>query len=772
MDIGTDTRNGLQSSNSGYKIVGTRPVRHDGVDKVTGRAVYGADVKLPGLIWADALRSPYAHARILSIDTSEAESMPGVFAVCTAKDLPALQTDNPVPNHETSDFRLRAMTIMAKDKAMYKGHMVAAVAAIDRNTASIACNRIKVEYEPLPPVLTVKEAISSDVPILHENMIGDDLGERVARVNVATHFRHALGDVKEGFTECDTVVEREFSLKTVHQGYIEPHNATASWDEEGNLVLWSSTQGMFGVRSQTAGILHMDESRVKVNPVEIGGGFGGKTVVYLPPIAAVLSRKSGRPVKMVMDRSSVFQATGPAPGGVVKIRIGVDSGGKIKAAEADIWLEAGAFPGSSVPAAAVCVLAAYDIPNVRIDGYDVLVNKPKSAAYRAPGSPQAAFAVEQVIDEICEKTGRDKLQFRLDNAAKEGTRRGDGILFKKIGLEETLQAAMNSDHWRTPLEKSSNGKLRGRGVATGFWRNGGNKSSSTLFLNSDGVVFLNEGSQDIGGTRASIAMQVAERLGLKAEDVHPYIPDTESIGFTATTGGSRVTYATGLAAWLAAGNLIDELKIRSARLWRINKGDVEFDSGTFFSKSDPELKISLQDMARRTDETGGPVQASGSVNLTDAGSAFGVHICDLEIDPETGKTDVIRYTALQDVGTAIHPSYVENQMQGGVAQGIGWTLNEEYHMNKDGGMNNHSYLDYRMPTALDLPRIETVIVEIPNPLHPYGVRGVGEVPIVPPLGAVANAVKDATGVRFFQTPISPGTILAALEASSGAEISV
>ena len=749
-----------------FKVIGTSPIRHDGVDKVTGRAIYGADVKIPGCVWGEVLRSPYAHAKILSIDTSEAARMPGVFAVCTAEDFPQPKNQIIDVGEGSANIRFRAMTIIAHGKALYKGHIVAAVAAADRNTAQEACKLIKVEYQPLPAVTTVPDALSEGAPILHPDMIGNNLGEKVSNTNLINHFRHQFGDLVGGFKKCSLIVEREFSLSMVHQGYIEPHNATAVWGEDGRLTLWSSTQGMFGVRAQTAGILGMPESRIKVNAVEIGGGFGGKTVVYLPPLAAILSRKSGKPVKMVMDRTSIFEGTGPAPGGVVKVKMGVDDAGKIQAATTDIMFEAGAFPGSAVSAAAVCVFAAYNIPNVRIDGYDVVVNKPKSAAYRAPGSPQAAFAVEQVVDEISDRLGMDKIQFRLNNAAREGTRRGDGVRFNRIGLVETLEALRNSDHWNTPLEKSSTGKIRGRGVATGFWRNGGNKSSVTLWLDSDGVVFLNEGSQDIGGTRASIAMQAAERLGIAAENVRPNIPGTDGIGFTATTGGSRVTYATGYAAWLAAGNMIETLKERAAILWGIGATEIEFNEGRFYSKSDPELSISFENIASTLDETGGPVQSSGSVNLPDAGSAFGVHLCDLEIDPDTGKTDVIRYTAAQDTGKAIYPPYAEGQIEGGVAQGIGWALNEEYFMTPEGSMANSSFLDYRMPTALDMPMIDTILVEVPNPLHPYGVRGVGEVPIVPPLPAVANAVKDATGVRFFETPLKPGKILSALGAFS------
>jgi xanthine dehydrogenase molybdenum-binding subunit len=746
-----------------YKVVGKTPIRHDGLDKVTGRAVYGGDVKVPGLIWGEILRSPHAHALIKSIDTSAAAQMPGVFAVATNADFPSPKAGEIDTGEDVVNFERDTQNLLAKGKVLYKGHAVAAVAAIDRNTAIEATKLIKVEYEKLNPVRNVDEAMAKDATILHDSLIGDHLGDKVKKTNVARHFRHEFGDVEKGFAASDLVVEREFTLQMVHQGYIEPHNATAIWDESGHVTAWSSTQGMFAVRAQTAGMLRIPESQVTVHPVEIGGGFGGKTKVYLAPVAAILSRKSGgRPVKMVMDRNSVFEATGPAPGGKIIIKMGVGKDGKIKAVATDLRYEAGAFPGSAVGAGAICVHACYNIPNSRIDGRDVLVNKPKSAAYRAPGSPQAAFAIEQVVDEVCDKMNWDKIQFRLDNAAQEGTRRGDGVMFGKVGLIETLEAVRNSEHWKSPLKPSTNGKLRGRGVASGYWMNGGNKSTVDLMLQDDGTVALNEGSADIGGTRTSIAMQAAEVLGLEAEDIHPYIPSTDSIGFTATTGGSRTTYATGYAAWDAANKLVAEMSNRAAVLWGIDAKDVMFANGKFSSSSDPELSIGFKQLAAKVGDTGGPVSATASVNLGAAGAGYAVNICDVEIDPETGKTDVIRYTAVQDVGKAIHPAYVEGQIQGGAAQGIGWALNEEYFISLDGSMANHTFLDYRMPTALDLPMIETILVEVPNPLHPYGVRGVGEVPLAPPLPAVANAVADATGHRFPHHPIKAGRIIEAL----------
>jgi CO/xanthine dehydrogenase Mo-binding subunit len=746
-----------------YKVVGTRPIRHDGYDKVTGRAVYGADVKLPGLIWAVCVRSPHAHANIKSIDTSAAESHEGVFAVITGADMPKAESKLVDLGEGNINFKWASNKLMADNKVLYRGHPVAAIAAIDRYTAEEAARKVVVEYEVLPSVTNVIDALKDDAPVILPDMVGDDLGEDVTNTNMAAHVRHEFGDVAGAMASATHTVEREYNMQMVHQGYIEPHNATATWDEEDRIKIWTSTQGAFPARTQIAGILQVEVSRVKVTPTEIGGGFGGKIPVYFEPLAAILSKKSQRPVKMVMERTAVFETTGPTPGARMIVKLGADAKGKLTAATADIWFEAGANPGAFIGPAAMCIYAPYEIPNTRIDGWDVLVNKPKVAPYRAPGSPQVAFAMESAVNELCENAGWDPLNFRIDNASKEGTRRGDGVLFSKIGMQEVLAAAKESVHWNAPIGDAPEGKVRGRGIANGYWFNIGLKSSANLAVNSDGTVQLTEGSTDIGGSRTSMAMHVAEVLGIGAHDVRPTVGDTESVGYTDVTGGSRTTYATGYACWIAANNLVDVLKERVAVLWDINKDDVEFNDGSFSSKAEAQKTIGFKELAGKLDDLGGPANSTGSVDLESAGDGFGMHIADIEIDLATGKSDIIRYTAVQDVGTAIHPAYVEGQLQGGSVQGIGWALNEEYYMQDDGKMANSSFLDYRMPTSLDLPLIETVLVEVPNPLHPYGVRGVGETPICPPIPAIANAINDAIGKRLYNTPMNAGSILKSLK---------
>ena len=748
--------------NKNYKVIGTRPIRHDGYDKVTGRAQYGADIKLPGMLIGAVVRSPHAHARIKSIDTSEAERLDGVFAVMTAKDLPRLGDVVRGNSEESGSEKHLSENVMAFDKVLYKGHVVAGVAAKDQNTAFEAAKKIKVYYEVLKPVIDVDQAMSKNAPILHEDYTCDHLGKEVKNSNVAAHVRHENGDLENGFDKADLVVEKEVDMQTVHQGYIEPHSGTAVWDEEDRVKVWTSTQGSFAVRDSVSKVLNLDVSRVKVTPMEIGGGFGGKIPIYLEPISAVLSRKTRRPVKTMMSRTDVFDATGPGPGGKVKVKIGIDADGKILAAYADIRLEAGAYPEAFIEAAAKCVFSCYDVPAMKIDAYDVLVNKPSSAPYRAPASPQVAFATETVVDEICKIKGYDPIDFRLLNVAEKGTRTALGPKYRTIGLKECLEAAKKSDHWKSNLDSNpKTGKKKGRGIASGYWFNIGFKSSVNLSLNPDGKVALIEGSTDIGGSRASIAMQAAEVLGIPAEDVRPSVVDTDSIGITDVTGGSRTTYATGYAAYNAAHKLIEEIIEKAALKWDISKDQIEYSDGVVKSKTDSELKMTLKEIA--DDPPGGPIVSSASVDLEEAGGGFAVHIADLEIDEETGKTDVVNYTAIQDVGKAIHPSYVEGQMQGGAAQGIGWALNEEYFMSDDGVMLNSSYLDYRMPIALDLPMINTIMVEVPSEEHPYGVRGVGEPPIVPPVPAIGNAINDALGLRLLSTPMKPSRITEALK---------
>ncbi len=740
-----------------YDVVGTRPVRHDGADKVTGRALYGADKQLAGLLQGAVLRSPHAHAKIISIDTSKAEALDGVFAVVTAADLPpALDKIVDVGEGDTQLAYVHG-NVLAGGKVLYKGHAVAGVAAINTHIAEQAARLIEVEYEVLGSSMTAPAAMSDGASLLHHDLMTVEYGQKTDKAsNVAQHFQWKIGESDDAFAKADIVVERTFDTATVHQGYIEPQNATVLWNNDDRVHIWTSTQGSFVVRDVTATILELPVSQVKVTPMEIGGGFGGKIPVYLEPVAALLSKKTGRPVKLVMSRADVFEGTGPTPGSHVTVKIGATNDGKITAMQGYLAYEAGAYPGAFVAPGGMCIFAAYDCENITVDCYDVVVNKPSCAAYRAPGATQAAFAAEQVIDEIAGKLGVDPLDFRLNNAAKEGTRRVDGPKFRRIGCVEVLEAMKSHPHYSAPL----GGPNRGRGVANGFWFNVGLESSCTLSVNSDGTVNLVEGSTDIGGTRTSIAMQAAEVLGIPAADINPQVVDTDSVGYTSVTGGSRTTFATGWAAHDAALKIVEEMKALAAKLLEAEVSDVSHEKGVY---SAGDKTVAFKKLAEKASRLGGPVSASATVKPRGVGGSFAGNIVDVEVDPETGKVEILRFTVFQDVGKAVHPSYVEGQMQGGSVQGIGWALNEEYFMGPDGDMKNNSLLDYRMPTSLDLPMIDTCIVEVANPGHPFGVRGVGEANIVPPPAALANAIHSATNRRMQRLPMNPPAVWKAIE---------
>jgi CO/xanthine dehydrogenase Mo-binding subunit len=410
----------------------------------------------------------------------------------------------------------------------------------------------------------------------------------------------------------------------------------------------------------------------------------------------------------------------------------------------------------------MCGLAVYDLPNAVVTGYDVLCHRPKVAAYRAPGAPIASFAIESCVDELARELGIDALAMREINGARDGGKAVHGPTWVNIGYQKTIEAANASEHLKTPL-----GPNQGRGIASGYWHNAGGESSAACHINEDGTVTVTEGHPDIGGSRASMALMVAEVLGVPYEQVRPVVGDTTSIGFSASTGGSRVTFAGGMAVTQAAEKVVGELKKRAAVIWDISAEAVEWRDGRAYpagANAGSFEPLSLAEIAGKAARTGGPISAEVQINAQGQGPGFTTHICDVEVDRETGAVKILRYTAIQDVGRAIHPSYVEGQMQGGVAQGVGWALNEEYVYDKDGRLENPGFLDYRVPVASDMPMIDTILVEVPNPRHPFGARGCGEVPIVPPMAAVANAIADATGIRLRDLPMSPPKLRAALDA--------
>ena len=736
-----------------FKVVGTRPLRPDGIDKVTGRARFGADMTAPGMLWGAVLRSPHAHARIKSIDTAKAEAMQGVKAVVTRADF----------THQPDDPSMADIldNCMAGEKALYDGHAVAAVAATSRSIARAALDAIKVDYEVLPHVIDVDEAMKPGAPVLHAGRQQENVPEGYSE-NVLSRTAYGHGDPDEGFKAADLVIERSFKTAATHQGYIEPHACLATLGADGQGDLWVCTQGHYMVRNTCAAVLGLEAGKLRVTASEIGGGFGGKTTVFLEPTALALSRKANRPVKLVMSRDECFRASGPTSSSSITIKIGMTNDGKMTAATGEYRYQNGAFLGMNAMLGAMTGFAPYDLQHVRTSGWEVVTNRPKAAAYRAPGAPMAAFAVESVIDELCQKLDLDPIETRLKNAAREGTRAAYGPTYPAIGLEATLKAAQAHPHWSAPL-----GENQGRGVACGFWFNFGGDTCVSLMVNPDGTVSLSEGNPDIGGSRASMSMMAAEELGIPLEQVRTIIADTGSLGQNEVTDGSRVTFAVGLATIKAARHAIEIMKQRAAMKWGIEPEAVEWVDGAAQPAGPNAGKfppMSVAEIAAIASKTGGPIAGHHEVTAEGAGVSFATHMVDTEVDPETGAVKVLRYTVFQDAGKAVHPAYVEGQFQGGAAQGIGWALNEEYIYGEDGRLQNAGFLDYRIPVASDLPMIEPVILEIPNPGHPYGVRGVGETSIVPPLAAIANSVSRGAGVRLASLPMSPPKVLAAMKA--------
>ncbi len=750
------------------KVVGSNPTeRSDAVEKVTGRARYAADYNLPGQLIGKVLRSPHAHARVISIDTSEAEKLPGVKAVVTRDDFPDMAVEHAASGELMVNYRDVTRNVMAREKVFYDGHPVAAVAATSNLIARRALKLIKVEYEVLPHVIDVVEAMQPDAPVLHEDQFTKGIEPASDKPsNIALRMQSKLGDVEEGFKQAEVIIEREFNTKATHQGYIEPQASIAYYTDGGHAEVWTSTQGHFVFRAQIAKLLEMDISKIKVTAAELGGGFGGKNKVYLEPLAVVLSRKSSRPVKMVMSRDEVFRATGPTSGTNVKVKIGADKEGKITAAQAEMNYQAGAFAGSSLPLAAITVFTRYDLENVLVTGHDVTCNRPKVAAYRAPGAPMIAYGVESVIDEIAEALEIDPVEIRLRNAAKEGTQTHFGPKLGPIGYIEVLEAVRAHAHLKEPL-----GPNQGRGIATGFWFTLGAETSSTLNINEDGTASLIFGTVDVtGGGRAAMGMIVAEELGIPYEKVRTMSGDTSALGFNFMTAGSRGTAAGTTAAVKATRDAIARLCEVAARKWEVEPDQVIWEGGHARPASanvgDFE-PMSIQEVVKHAVWFGGTIAGHAEINVASGGPGMGAHVVDVEVDRETGAVKVLRYTIVQDAGKALFPEFVKGQWHGGAVQGIGMALNEEYIYDENGVMENPGFLDYRIPVASDVPNISAEIVEVPHPGNPYGVRGVGEVPIIPPLAAISNAIYDAVGVRLRDHPMSPPKVLKALDEAAG-----
>jgi xanthine dehydrogenase molybdenum-binding subunit len=746
-----------------FTSIGTRVPRIDVLDKVTGNALFSADISLPGMLHGAILRSPHGHARIIRLDTSRAAAREGVMAVVTAKDVPGLQGEDEV--------LAPMMPTMAKKRVIFAGQPVAAVAATSEAVAVEALALIDVEYEPLPSVTDVIEAMKPEAPTIYPG-VRPTHGTAVADApnNVFFSFELRRGNLGEGFGAADTIVENTFRTQTVHQGFLELRASVATVEQDGKVIVWTDNQGIFKAREVIAKFVGLPLNRIKVMPVEVGGAFGGKEHQQLSPLCALLALKARRPVKMVMTRAEVLKATRPAPATSVTLKTGVTKEGRITGVEAAFIYDFGTSTGmpglDPVVFGTNTGLSPYRIPHFVVRCLDVNTNKAPSGPYRAPSAAQAAFAVESQMDLVARAIGMDPLEFRLLNIAEEGNPMVNDHMppFGRIGFRQTLERMRDYLVEKGPVT----GENRGRGIAAGLWITGCMGSACHINVNTDGTFVLVVGSTDVSGTRTSFAQMVAEEFGVPLSSVTVVTGDTETAPFSIISAGSMTTRSMGKAVYRACRDVKQQICLRAADKLGVDLADVEYVSGGVCVKGAPERFVSVTSLTEENyfSPHAGPITGRGAGEMMGGGTpVLAVQASDVEVDRETGKVRVLSTVIAQDTGLAINPMIVEGQMQGAVAQGIGWALSENYSF-KDGVMENATLLDYRMPTAADVPSIETVIVEVNSGAEPYGIRGVGEPPLVPGPAAIANAIHSAAGVRVRELPMTPEAVLEAIKGSA------
>ena len=747
------------------RVVGKSLPRLDASGKVTGTAVYAADFALPGMLWGKIVRSSEPHARIARIDTERARRMPGVRAVLTAADVPDVRYGG----------ALKDETVFARDKVRYVGQPVAAVAAVTAEAAEAAAAAVEVSYEPLPPVLDLAAALAPGAPLVHEDWRTYTAIPILHRDgNVCNRARIVTGDVERGWAEADRVFAHRFTTAMVHQGYTEPRAAVAAWDSAGQVTVWSNTQLPFEIQNTLAEILQVLPGCVRVIVPGIGGGFGGKLRVGVEHFAVLLARKAGRPVKVLTTSEEELTAAYPRQGTLIELKTGVTRDGRITAKEGRIWFDTGAFAGSGpgVASVATLVLAGpYRIPNLFLEGYAVYTNKTNCGSYRAPSGPQANFAVESQMDMIADALGLDPLEFRLRNIVREGDEGPTGQTLTAVGLEECLLRAAKAIGW----ENRKPGPWRGKGLACGWWTTTGGSSGVYVKINPDGTVGLNTGAVEIGTAALTGAAQIlAEELGVNLADIHVVSADTFATPFDFGAQGSRTAFAVGNACRAAVAELKRKILAQAAAHLRVEPEALALRDRHVVADG---TRVSLGEVARLSQLSGGGLIAHGTfiapptpydakrveahVYPAFHSPSFHAHAVDLSVDAETGDITIHRYVVAQDVGFAVNPTYIEGQIEGGVAQGLGQALSEEI-VYAGGRVLNANLTDYKMPTTVDVPRVESILVQHPSQVGPYGAKGVGEPPNIEPPAALANAVAAASEVRVMTLPLTAEKIALAL----------
>jgi CO/xanthine dehydrogenase Mo-binding subunit len=739
--------------------------RVDGAEKITGLTRFAADLVLPGMAHARLVLSPHAHARITRIDTKVAAAIPGVLGVFTAADLGLAKVDPTA----------RSRSPLAVERALFAGQPVVAVVAETAAIAEDAAALVEVDYEALPAAVDVLDAMRKDAPRVRaasgaggeEELAmhgatggGAKLAEDVGPNVVSTqHF--SRGDLAKGFADAEVVVERRYTTPMVHQGYLEPRAVLAAVDPLGMLTVWTSTQALFFTRSEIAEVLGLSEHEVKVVATPMGGGFGAKFVL-LEPLAAALARRLRRPVSVVMSRTEDFLATTPAPSAVFDLKMGVRRDGTLTAMQGRVVFDAGAFAGAPVGIALLLMGSYYQVPHLDLRGYEVLTHKPGAGAYRAPGAVQGTFVVESQMDELASKIDMDPLAFRLKNASRPGEPMVTGQPWPKMGLRECLER-LQMERASRPRPVANDDRRVGVGVAVGGWMGGIEPANAACRMDRDGTLSIIVGSVDMSGTNTAFAQIAAEAFGVPPEDIRVVNGDSETAPYAGASGGSKITYTVGLAVERAARDARRQLLLIAADKLEAGPDDLEIVDRAVRVRGFPARTVSLGELAKAAMQFGAkyePVFGRGGSATTARSPAFAAHLSEVAVDTDTGRVDVLGHLVVQDVGRAINPAQVEGQMHGAVVQGLGWALLERMPYDAHGQLMAATLMDYALPQSDQVPRIETVILEVPSEHGPFGAKGVGEPPVVGVPAAVANAITDATGARFTDLPITGDAIRA------------
>ena len=730
--------------------IGQSITRGEGPDKVSGKAVYAADISLPGMLWGKVLRSPYPYARIVSIDTSHAEALPGVHAVVTGQDMPDARIGR----------RMVDMPVLAQDVVRFVGEKVAAVAAIDRETADEALLLINVEYEELTPVYDAEEAMSPNAPDLHPDMESyRGLPQPPSGIrNTFAHMTWEKGNIEQGFKESDLIFEHSFNAQLMHQAYIEPHACLVSADESGQVQIWANNKDPYMLRDQLAGAWSVPAESIVLHPSTIGGDFGGKGSFMDVPLCYYLSKRSGRPVKMVMDYIQELMAGNPRHPAVMTIKTGVMKDGTIMARQARAVFDSGAY-GAFKPTVylrgADHLCGVYKVPHAKIESYTVYTNNVPRGHMRSPAKPQVVFAVESHMDMIAQELGLDAYQFRLKNVMREGDSSPIGHHWQQIKAVETLEAAAKAAGIGQPLPPNT-----GRGMAMTDLVQGTGRFSAKIGLSDEGNPQLHMAFWDTGtGSHTVLRQMVAEELTLDTEDVQIVLETTANMPYTAGSGGSRVMLSAGRAVVAAAQELRGKLVEAASPLLDAPEEQVSLQNGRLVAAG---RSMSIAEMISQT----GDESLTGEASLTpDAAelTSFCTQVAEVHVDPETGEITVNKLITVHDIGAILNPLNHQGQVEGGIIQGLGYALMEELEL-EDGHISTLSFGDYKIPTSADVPVMETVLIQGDAGPAPYESKGIGESSNIPVAGAIANAVFDAVGVRITDLPVTADKVLAGLRA--------